>query len=214
MKVRWLILIFLLYSVIFINGERNVFSRSGEDEEIMKSYHFYKLYAAFAFRRRNKSICDNSPSSHHCYQEVEFFERMKNIAEGNCTRLNSKFFQELCRIVKNNCRGSDNSYIEGMCNAFKEKDITKIMMYSNTPAWLAEITSPMDKEEAQFTCFIFYSFIDKKVDECLRYMKEIESSERGIYQGICRILFAPRFSSSDFHDLIKQTLRYYKERHY
>jgi len=173
---------------------------------IKSKYVFYNLYAAYAIRKGDLSICEGSPNQDKCMKRAEDLYDLSNAAKGRCASY-SGVKGDFCIGLSRGCNAAESDVVEDMCNAIRSRNVNEVMRASYQPDWAFEFGS-LDEEGAKVIVGVYQGFKTGKVSSCL---SPLGGSSSRISQVMCNILFSPAFSASDFNRTINDLLEYYKE---
>jgi hypothetical protein len=205
---RPIVLLILLMIIIFVNnvGLSQGVDRSPKRVLRRRGYGLYNLYAAFAVKQNDLSLCNQSPSYSECLRRAKNIYDVMNFSKGECAKFAPGMQQDLCRGINASCVDIEDETAQDMCEAIKVKNAESMSKISYRPDWAFQLKA-MDELEAQTVLGIYYGFKNRSTSTCKGFA---EGEGKPIIYGICEILLSSDFDSSDFSDLIsslEQSLR-------
>ena len=195
--------------IILIFGNNVVLSQPidrSPKRAFRQSYGFYNLYAAFAIRQNDLSVCKSSPSPSECLKQAKNIYDIVNFSKGYCNKFELGMQQDLCRGINAGCENIENKTAEDMCEAIDRKDVRAMSKISYQPDWTFQF-KVMEEAEAQVLLGIYYGFKSGSPSVCKKFAK---GDAKLIISGICDILLSSRFDSSDFSDFLNNLRKTYK----
>ena len=166
----------------------------------------YNLYAAFAIRQNDLSVCKRSPSSSECWKRAKNIYDIVNFSKGDCDKFSPGMQQDLCRGINAGCQNIENKTAQDMCEAIDEKDARAMSKISYQPDWTFQL-KVMEESEARALLGIYYGFKSGNSSDCKKFAA---GDTKLIVSGICDILLSSRFDSSNFADLLSNLRKTYK----
>jgi len=174
--------------------------------QFQKSYGLYNLYAAFAIRQNDLSVCKGSPSFSECLKQAKNIYDIVNFSKGYCDKFEPGMQQNLCRGISTGCENIGGKTAQDMCEAIDKKDTRAMSKISYQPDWAFQL-KVMEESEAQALLGVYYGFKSGSSSSCKKFAA---GDTKLIVSGICDILLSPRFDSSDFSDFLNNLRKTYK----
>lgn len=95
----------------------------GGIKNFLKQEDYFSILLAFeAARKKDISVCKDSGQFRDCKEEAENIILIRNMAEGNCGRINDETFAQICRSLKENDCSNLSGWRRNICSGLLNED--------------------------------------------------------------------------------------------